>query len=74
VPPTANIEALTCSFCSKDQSQVAKLVAGPGVYICNDCVELCNQISPRRSPERGSGCGSPRRGAQDAKGQLGPDR
>jgi ATP-dependent protease Clp ATPase subunit len=44
VPPTANIEALTCSFCSKDQSQVAKLVAGPGVYICNDCVELCNQI------------------------------
>jgi len=44
VPPTANLEALTCSFCNKSQSEVAKLVAGPGVYICNECVELCNQI------------------------------
>ncbi len=35
---------LKCSFCGKDQRQVKKLVAGPGVYICNECVELCNDI------------------------------
>lgn len=42
--PTAKLDALTCSFCNKDQSEVAKLVAGPGVYICNECVDLCNEI------------------------------
>ena len=42
--PTASIDALTCSFCNKDQSEVAKLVAGPGVYICDECIDLCNQI------------------------------
>ena len=35
---------LTCSFCGKSQSDVAKLIAGPGVYICNECVALCNDI------------------------------
>ena len=35
---------LNCSFCGKSQHQVAKLVAGPGVYICNECIDLCNQI------------------------------
>jgi ATP-dependent Clp protease ATP-binding subunit ClpX len=35
---------LRCSFCGKTQSQVKKLIAGPGVYICNECVELCNEI------------------------------
>lgn len=35
---------LSCSFCSKTQSSVKKLIAGPGVYICDDCVDLCNQI------------------------------
>jgi ATP-dependent protease Clp ATPase subunit len=44
VTPTATLEALTCSFCNKSQSEVAKLVAGPGVYICNECIDLCNQI------------------------------
>tara|TARA_Y100001934_G_C11995599_1_gene605210 strand:- start:258 stop:677 length:420 start_codon:yes stop_codon:yes gene_type:complete len=33
-----------CSFCSKSQSEVKKLVAGPGVFICNECVALCNGI------------------------------
>ena len=33
-----------CSFCGKDQSQVRKLVAGPGVYICDECVALCSQL------------------------------
>ncbi len=44
MPPTTNLEALTCSFCNKSQPEVAKLVAGPGVYICNECIDLCNQI------------------------------
>jgi len=37
-------EKLTCSFCGKAQDEVRKLVAGPGVYICDECVELCNEI------------------------------
>ncbi|XFA72870.1 ATP-dependent protease ATP-binding subunit ClpX [Thermosynechococcaceae cyanobacterium Okahandja] len=53
---------LKCSFCGKSQEQVRKLIAGPGVYICDECVELCNEIldeelatvpnpsSPRRQP------------------------
>lgn len=35
---------LKCSFCGKDQEQVRKLVAGPGVYICDECIELCTEI------------------------------
>ncbi|MBQ5587221.1 MAG: AAA family ATPase, partial [Selenomonadales bacterium] len=35
---------LKCSFCGKTQEQVKKLVAGPGVYICDECIELCNEI------------------------------
>jgi len=35
---------LKCSFCGKSQEQVKKLVAGPGVYICDECIELCNEI------------------------------
>jgi len=35
---------LKCSFCGKSQEQVRKLIAGPGVYICDECVELCNEI------------------------------
>ncbi|MFW6366037.1 MAG: ATP-dependent Clp protease ATP-binding subunit ClpX [Spirochaetota bacterium] len=35
---------LVCSFCGKDQDMVRKLVAGPGVYICDECIELCNDI------------------------------
>ncbi len=37
-------ERLKCSFCGKGQEQVRKLVAGPGVYICDECIELCNEI------------------------------
>src|SRR5207302_2574585 len=33
-----------CSFCGKDQSQVRKLVAGPGVYICDQCIDLCQEV------------------------------
>jgi len=37
-------ELLKCSFCGKSQKQVRKLIAGPGVYICDECIELCNEI------------------------------
>ena len=37
-------EEVTCSFCGKPQSQVAKIVAGPDAYICNECVHLCVDI------------------------------
>jgi len=33
-----------CSFCGKRQNQVRKLIAGPGVFICDSCVELCNEV------------------------------
>jgi len=33
-----------CSFCGKSQEDVAKLIAGPAVYICDECIELCNEI------------------------------
>jgi predicted DNA-binding transcriptional regulator AlpA len=42
--PAPADDSLRCSFCGKDRSQAEKLVAGPGVYICNDCVDLCNRI------------------------------
>jgi ATP-dependent Clp protease ATP-binding subunit ClpX len=35
---------LECSFCGKSEQQVAKLIAGPAVQICDECVDLCNQI------------------------------
>ncbi|MFM7411309.1 MAG: ATP-dependent Clp protease ATP-binding subunit ClpX, partial [Actinomycetota bacterium] len=37
-------EILKCSFCGKSQKQVKKLIAGPGVYICDECIDLCNEI------------------------------
>ena len=41
---TESGEQLLCSFCGKSQRQVKKLIAGPGVYICDECIELCNEI------------------------------
>ena len=35
---------LKCSFCGKSQDQVKRLIAGPGVYICDECIELCSEI------------------------------
>ena len=35
---------LACSFCGKSQKEVKKLIAGPTVYICDECIELCNDI------------------------------
>ena len=42
--PTDSSEQLLCSFCGKSQRQVKKLIAGPGVYICDECIDLCNEI------------------------------
>lgn len=44
-------ELLKCSFCGKSQKQVQQLIAGPGVYICDECVELCNEIIDERQTE-----------------------
>jgi hypothetical protein len=42
-PGTAALQ-VNCSFCTKPSSAVAKVIAGPGVYICNECIQLCNDI------------------------------
>src|SRR3954452_13920269 len=46
-------DLLQCSFCGKSQKQVQQLIAGPGVYICDECVELCNEIIEERLAEAG---------------------
>jgi ATP-dependent Clp protease ATP-binding subunit ClpX len=46
-------ELLKCSFCGKTQKQVKKLIAGPGVYICDECIELCNEIIVEELSEAG---------------------
>ncbi len=45
---------LKCSFCGKSQEQVRKLIAGPGVYICDECVDLCNEILDEELFDTGS--------------------
>jgi ATP-dependent Clp protease ATP-binding subunit ClpX len=46
-------DLLKCSFCGKSQKQVKKLIAGPGVYICDECIELCNEIIEEELAEAG---------------------
>ena len=46
-------ELLKCSFCGKTQKQVKKLIAGPGVYICDECIDLCNEIIEEELSEGG---------------------
>ena len=41
---TTDEKLLFCSFCGKNQNEVKKLIAGPSVYICDECVSLCNDI------------------------------
>ncbi len=41
---SVNVNGLRCSFCGKSQDEVKKLIAGPAVYICDECIELCNEI------------------------------
>ncbi|MCS6873235.1 MAG: ATP-dependent Clp protease ATP-binding subunit ClpX [Pyrinomonadaceae bacterium] len=44
MPFSKNEEAVYCSFCGKSQNEVRKLIAGPRVYICNECIDICNEI------------------------------
>ncbi|MEO7196256.1 MAG: ATP-dependent Clp protease ATP-binding subunit ClpX [Pseudonocardiaceae bacterium] len=46
-------DLLKCSFCGKSQKQVKKLIAGPGVYICDECIDLCNEIIEEELVEAG---------------------
>ncbi len=50
---------LKCSFCGKSQEQVRKLIAGPGVYICDECVDLCNEILDEELFETGGSVSQP---------------
>jgi ATP-dependent Clp protease ATP-binding subunit ClpX len=60
---------LKCSFCGKSQDQVRKLIAGPGVYICDECIDLCNEILDEELVEgQGASGGASRQGAE-AKGK-----
>ena len=45
-------DSIRCSFCGKQQEQVGRIIAGPGVYICNECVELCIGYPARRDARR----------------------
>ena len=45
-------DLLKCSFCGKSQKQVKKPIAGPGVYICDECIDLCNEIIEEELSER----------------------
>ncbi len=63
---------LKCSFCGKSQEQVRKLIAGPGVYICDECVDLCNEILDEELFDSGTmpsqpSPAAPRRDAQPEK-------
>ena len=40
-----------CSFCGKDQDQAHRLIAGPGVFICDECIRLCNEILAKNEPD-----------------------
>jgi ClpX C4-type zinc finger len=54
-PGASRLGTLYCSFCRKDKGTVSKLIAGPGVYICNECVGLCNLIlAEEKTPEFGA--------------------
>jgi hypothetical protein len=44
IPKVPKDQKLTCSFCGKEEKEVRKLIAGPSVYICEECIDLCNDI------------------------------
>ncbi len=60
-------ELVKCSFCGKSQKQVKKLIAGPGVYICDECIDLCNDIIDEELAETD---GAVVRGPAQAPGDL----
>src|SRR6056297_998392 len=50
-----NNENLFCSFCGKNQQEVKKLIAGPAVYICDECIQLCSEIIEEESEKDADG-------------------
>ncbi len=50
----AKVKCMYCSFCGKDNLSVQKLIVGPSVYICNECVALCNQILDEENKIQGT--------------------
>lgn len=52
---------VNCSFCTKPSSAVAKVIAGPGVYICNECIQLCNDILEQQQQASSPGTQLPAR-------------
>ena len=53
---TDGAELLKCSFCGKSQKQVRKLIGGSGAYICDECIELCNEIIEEELGKQPSSC------------------
>jgi hypothetical protein len=64
-PVTEPVIEISCSFCAKPAPEVGKIIAGPGIYICDQCVQLCNEILAS-DPASGSASGS----AGDAPPEL----
>lgn len=50
-PPAPTEKILYCDFCAKSQNEVSKLIAGPKVFICDECVDLCNEILRDGKPD-----------------------
>ncbi|MGD8429750.1 MAG: ATP-dependent Clp protease ATP-binding subunit ClpX, partial [Ectothiorhodospiraceae bacterium] len=65
-----NGKLLYCSFCGKSQHEVRKLIAGPSVFVCDECVELCNDIIREEMEEKASGAGSKLPKPQEIKNVL----
>ncbi len=51
--PFSRTQQRNCSFCGKEQSEIQRLIAGPGVYICDQCIALCNEIIAEETSSRG---------------------
>lgn len=60
-------EILRCSFCGKSQNEVKKLIAGPSVYICNECIDICNEIINDDERSEAANVGAPLPKPQDIK-------
>ena len=73
VKKNGETEVLRCSFCNKDQNDVRKLIAGPTVFICDECVEVCNDIiaDDNRFENRGTRSSLPHAaGDQEVPGRV----
>lgn len=57
---------VNCSFCAKPSSAVAKVIAGPGVYICNECIKLCHDILEEEQQQASSPAGTRLRAREEA--------